>query len=82
MGKYIEVQIMNLMEEHKEELYNAFATEKEQKQANSEPKTKNKRSTDDTENTRGVACFNYPEGKDNRRPPYGLGQGYDRKPAS
>ncbi|MFZ3383398.1 MAG: hypothetical protein WA144_05685, partial [Candidatus Methanoperedens sp.] len=37
MGKYIEVQITNLMEEHKEELYNTFAAEKEQKQANPEP---------------------------------------------
>src|SRR5659263_500851 len=28
MGKYIEVQMLNLMEEHKEELYEAFVHEK------------------------------------------------------
>ncbi|HMB46474.1 MAG TPA: hypothetical protein VKL21_11710, partial [Candidatus Methanoperedens sp.] len=42
MGKYIDVQILNLMEEHQEELYNAFTTEKKQKQANSETKQKTK----------------------------------------
>ncbi|KPQ44920.1 MAG: anaerobic ribonucleoside-triphosphate reductase, partial [Candidatus Methanoperedens nitroreducens] len=42
MGKYIEVQITDLMEEHKEELYNAFAARKEQKQANPEPIAKQK----------------------------------------
>ena len=31
MGKYIDVQILNLMEEHKEELYNAFADGKKAK---------------------------------------------------
>ncbi|MDL5503672.1 MAG: hypothetical protein QSU88_10690, partial [Candidatus Methanoperedens sp.] len=36
MGKYIEVQITDLMEEHKEELYNAFAARKEQQKANPE----------------------------------------------
>ncbi len=42
MGKYIDVQILNLMEEHKEELYNAFVTEKKQKQVNPETKQKTK----------------------------------------
>jgi len=54
MGKYIEVQILNLMEEHKEELYNAFTTENKQKKANPEIKrNKNKRSPDDPEDSGG-----------------------------
>jgi len=30
MGKYIEVQMLTLMEEHKEELYEAFVHEKKE----------------------------------------------------
>ena len=42
MGKYIEVQVMDLMEGHKEELYNTFAAGKEQKQVNPETIVKQK----------------------------------------
>src|SRR3972149_2505332 len=42
MGKYIEVQILNFMEEHKEELYNAFVKEKEHKPIHLEIKTAKK----------------------------------------